>query len=127
MVTNDPKDFKIPTSFTLMGHRYTVEMCDRLYEDEASYGIFDDDLKKILLQPKKTVKRLDSGVDIINNTNFEITSETVVESYYHEVVHAIFEAIGEDRLSANERLVNMMGKALLEIYQTSKYEKKEGN
>jgi hypothetical protein len=47
----------------------------------------------------------------------------VIETFFHEVSHIIFDAMGEEELSANERLVNMMGKCMLEIYLSSVYEK----
>jgi hypothetical protein len=52
-----------------------------------------------------------------------ITDDTLIETFFHELVHIILDATGEIELTENERFVNMMGKSLLEIYQTSNYEK----
>jgi membrane-anchored glycerophosphoryl diester phosphodiesterase (GDPDase) len=53
----------------------------------------------------------------------KITEETVAETFFHEVMHIILDATGEETLSENERFVNIMGKSLLEIYLSSVYEK----
>ena len=52
-----------------------------------------------------------------------ITEETMIETFFHEVVHIILDSTGELKLSQNEKFVNMMGKAWLEIYLSSVYEK----
>jgi hypothetical protein len=52
-----------------------------------------------------------------------ITPETIAETFFHEVLHIILDATGEEDLSLNERFVNITGKALLEIYLSSVYEK----
>ena len=52
-----------------------------------------------------------------------ITDETVIETFFHEITHIILDSMGEDSMSENEKLVNIMGKAWLEIYLSLKYEK----
>ena len=52
-----------------------------------------------------------------------ITDETLIETFFHEINHIILDSIGEDSMSQNEKLVNIMGKAWLEIYLSLKYEK----
>jgi hypothetical protein len=47
----------------------------------------------------------------------------VAETFFHEVMHIILDATGEETLSENEKFVNIMGKSLLEIYLSSVYEK----
>jgi hypothetical protein len=47
----------------------------------------------------------------------------VIETFFHEITHIILDAMGEDLASENEKLVNIMGKAWLEIYLSLKYEK----
>ena len=39
-----------------------------------------------------------------------ITEETMIETFFHEVVHIILDSTGELKLSQNEKFVNMMGK-----------------
>lgn len=121
-MSNDLKNFKIPKEFTLFGHRYTVEVQEDLFEKNQCYGIADEDLKKIIIQGKKLVKKISKDGKKVISQDMKITDETFLETYYHEMVHIIFDSIGEEKLSQNEALVNMVGKALLEIYLSSIYE-----
>jgi hypothetical protein len=123
-VANDPKKFRIPKEFTLFGHRYSVVMDDDLFDKENCYGLADDDLKLMRLQKKKRVAKWD-GVNPKKKKKvfIDITDEVVIETFYHELSHIILDAMGEDKLSHNEKLVNTMGKAFLEIYLYSVYEK----
>ena len=126
-MANNPKKFKIPREFTLFGHKYVVEVVEDLFEKSNCYGTADEDLKKIHIQSKKTLKRTikENGKEI--HHNLEMTDENFVETYYHELIHIILDALGEERLSKKEPFVNMMGKALLEIYLSSKYEQNSKN
>lgn len=115
---NDPIDFKYPKSFTLLGHRYNVVFDPEWITKEDAFGEASDDTKRITIQPAGTWKSNASG-------SIDVTHAMVTETYYHELMHIIFDAIGEDKLAGNERLVNMLGKALLEIYLTSNYDEKK--
>lgn len=124
---NNLKKFKIPKEFTLFGHRYVVEVQKDLFDKTECYGMADEDLKKITIQSKKTIKRIirEKGKDVVQN--LEMSDENFVETYYHELMHIVFDALGEEKLSRNEALVNMLGKAFLEIYLSSKYEQNSKN
>lgn len=121
-MANDPKQFQIPKEFTLFGHRYSVEVMHDLFDKTHCYGTADDDLKKITIQSKKKITRTikEKGKEISHELS--MTPENFVETYYHELTHIIFDALGQEKLSQNESLVNMIGKAFLEIYLTSIYE-----
>jgi hypothetical protein len=122
-VLNPDKIIKIPSEFTLLGHKYKVVMCNKLFEDEDCYGTADGDLKLIRLQSTGSViRRYEEDGKSYENTLI-ITDDTLIETFFHELVHIILDATGEIELTENERFVNMMGKSLLEIYQTSNYEK----
>lgn len=119
---NDPKNFKIPEEFILFGHKYKVQIETDLLEKEDCYGIADEDLKLIRLQGvgEAIMKYKEDGKDC--TSKIQITDETITETFFHEIMHIVLYASGEEALSENERFVNVMGKALLEIYLTSKYE-----
>lgn len=124
---NDIKKFKIPKDFILFGSKYFVSLEKDLYEKENCYGISDSDARTIKIQAKGTVKKEFEEDGIKKSSIVEITDETIVETFYHELFHIILDAIGEDILSENEKFVNIMGKAMLEIYlysDTSDEEKK---
>ncbi len=122
-MVNNPKNFRFPRSFTLFGHKYRVEFVSDLYHKEDAYGYFDDDTKLIRIQSPGTIKKV---VELTRGTSeeveFVVSDETAVETFFHELTHAILYAMDEDGLSDNEKFVGMIGKALLEIYLYSEYE-----
>lgn len=120
---NEQKSTRVPKEFTLFGHKYTIVFRDDLLEKEHCYGNFDEDLKVIEIQRigmAKKVAEVD-GEKVLVDVN--VTEKTFIETFFHEVVHCMLEASGEEKLSENERFVNMMGKCLLEIYLSCEYEK----
>jgi hypothetical protein len=122
-VLNPNKKINIPREFTLFGHKYSVIIKQDLFETEHCYGQADDDLKQIILQDVGEVKKIykDDGKTV--EKKMMITNEVLVETFFHEVVHIMLDSSGETKLSQNERLVNIIGKAWLEIYLSSVYEK----
>lgn len=120
---NPNKKINIPREFTLFGHKYSVIIKQDLFETEHCYGQADDDLKQIILQDVGEVKKIykDDGKTV--EKKMMITNEVLVETFFHEVVHIMLDSSGETKLSQNERLVNIIGKAWLEIYLSSVYEK----
>lgn len=126
-MSHTAKEFKIPTSFILFGSKYNIVFENELYEKEDCFGMAEEDIKLIRLQSRVPVPvirevRDDNGVFKKVKTSFLITDEIVVETFYHEISHIILDAIGETKLSRDEKLVNMLGKAFLEIYLSSEYE-----
>lgn len=119
---NKEKNINIPKYFTLLGHKYDVIIKKDLFETEGCYGNADEDLKLIQLQDVGVVKRKyeDNGKTIEHDVT--ITEEMVIETFFHEVVHIILDASGEEELSENEKFVNIMGKCWLEIYLSSVYD-----
>ena len=120
---NTDKKLQIPKEFTLFGHKYSVVIKKDLFETEDCYGHADDDLKQIVLQDVGEVKKIYEEDGKTIEANMIITEETMIETFFHEVVHIILDASGEIELSENEKFVNIMGKAWLEIYLSSTYEK----
>jgi hypothetical protein len=125
-VFNEQKSTHTPKEFTLFGHKYTIVFRDDLLEKENCYGSFDEDLKVLEIQRIGMAKKVADvdGEKVLVDVN--VTRETFIETFFHELVHAMLESSGEEELSQNERFVNMMGKCLLEIYLSSVYEKDSG-
>lgn len=123
MFTEDKTTLQIPNQFTLFGHRYTVVFDKDLYEKEGCYGTADDDFKLIRLQPPGEVLKRYEDDGVMKEEKFVITDNVVIETFFHEVNHIILDAIGENQLSENEKFVNMLGKAWLEIYLSNRHEK----
>lgn len=126
-MTNSITNFKIPKKFVLFNHTYSVIFEDDLYEKESCFGIADEDFKVIRLQSKAKIKsrreieNVDGGKKTID-IYFELTDEMIIEVFYHELIHIIFLSLNYTKLSDNEILVNMMAKAMLDIYLNSVYE-----
>lgn len=120
---NPEKQTLIPTEFTLFGHKYSVRLDNGLFENEGIYGDADEDLKLIRLQNVGEVVRRYEEDGKVYETKVTITHQTLAETFFHEVIHIILDASNETELSENEKFVNIMGKAWLEIYLSSTYEK----
>jgi hypothetical protein len=122
-MTNNPKNFRFPKSFTLLGHKYRIKFVSDLYHKEDAYGYYDDDTKLIRIQSTGSLqKSVEIGGGKTEMVEFVVTDEAVIEAFFHELMHAILDALEESTLSENERFVGLMGKALLEIYLYSEYE-----
>lgn len=119
---NSDKKIRIPNEFALFGHKYKVVLVKDLFEKEACYGSADEDLKLIKLQELGTVIKRYEEDGKHKEVSLVITEEVLTETLFHEVTHIILDAMGEDTLSENEKFVNMMGKAWLEIYLSTVYE-----
>lgn len=122
-MVNNPKNFRFPKSFTLFGHKYRIQFVSDLYHTDDAFGYYDDDTKLIRIQSTGILKKdVEVRPGVFETLEFEVTDELAVESFFHELSHAILDAIEENDLSVNEKLVGLMGKALLEIYLYSEYE-----
>ena len=120
---NPNKKINIPKEFTLLGHKYNVVIRKDLFDKENCYGSADDDLKLIQIQDLGEVTKKYEEDGKMVERKLIITEETMIETFFHEVVHIILDATGESEMTENERFVNIMGKACLEIYLSSVYEK----
>ena len=120
---NTNKKVDIPKEFTLFGHKYSVIIKQDLFETESCYGQADDDLKQIILQDVGEVKKIYKEDGKTVEKKMMITNEILVETFFHEIAHIMLDAAGETKLSGNEQFVNIIGKAWLEIYLSSVYEK----
>jgi hypothetical protein len=94
---------KIPKTFELMGRKIKVEVVpDLKAEDgEAVYG---------LAHWGEGWIKLRAGME----------ETALMHSFYHEIQHLVFEAIGRTRLSRNEELVDSLGGLWMQAIQTQK-------
>lgn len=113
----------IPKQFQIFGHIYKIRFVDDLFLREDIFGDYDPDTKEIRIQSPITITKQREitcdGKKTYENVAFDITPEIVMETYYHETFHAIFDAINEHDLFDNEKIVGNIGEALLQINQTS--------
>lgn len=99
---------KIPKSFELIDQTITIEFDDRLTVDHDCHGMVEYDLNKILLSP--------------DDKAFPWNEDQQFHAFLHEMTHFIFKRIGEDKLTKNEKIVNLFSRALHQIMKTAKYE-----
>lgn len=94
---------KIPKSFQLMGQPYNVMIVERWdWPEELSdaVGAFLPRVNKIR---------------ILRNSR-----ELMEHTYIHELLHAVFGALGEDKLSNNEKLVDAAAGLIHQALTTAK-------
>lgn len=120
---------KIPTSFQIFAHTYTVVFDPDLFLKENIFGEFDADLKKIRLQtPMRIIKKRlivdENEVESYEDVEFEITADVVMETFYHELTHCILEATNtKDEIYSDETLVGNFGQSLLQVMKCIEKEK----
>jgi hypothetical protein len=94
---------KIPKKFKLMGHTINVEFDNLLFKDqmqgEARYR-----LNKIVLQPPTIENPYDKTI--------------ILSTFYHELMHFIFQYLSEYELRDNEKLVNNIADLLTQYTLT---------
>ena len=79
---------KIPKSFHLMGHSYTVRIVPvRDWKDPEAVGLFDNSVRTILI--------------------LKADQATMQQVFLHEVEHAILLAMGRDELYKDESFVDL--------------------
>lgn len=99
---------RIPKSFSLGGHTFTVTMVDEdvmleLTKGYPAYGLFvPDSLAIYLLKPGKTLKR-----------------EVILQTFWHEWYHAMFWVANHKW--GNEKLVDQCGHLTHQFFQTAKF------
>lgn len=90
---------EIPTKFELARCKHTVNVVDHL--DSENFGnCCNSDLTINIAQ---------------NSKRLSITEDKQLNTFYHELVHAIFFAIERDDLNESETLVTNFGNMLMEF------------
>ena len=80
---------KIPRSFQLMGKKYNVRIIpESLWNDENTVGLCSPQLREIIIK---------GG----------LKQEVQEHVFFHEVTHAILDAMGRDKLYTDEAFVDM--------------------
>jgi len=102
-------NIRIPKSFNIFGHTYTVEFDSQLDVDHDAVGTCSTRKHIIKLQPDSEAKpRLKSQIE---------------QSYLHELVHVILRELMYNDLDNNEQFIDTFASALHQILTTSEYGK----
>lgn len=95
---------KIPTSFQLLGQRYSVKVIAQAQWSDASiWGLFNPATREIQILDRSESDNL--------------------QTFFHEITHVILSAMGRDKLNKDEAFVDLMGSMLQQILTTSTYRK----
>lgn len=98
---------KIPKSFKVFGTTINVVWDNKRMNNHANYGIADYGRSEIVLSTTQ-------GQDDLSN-------DRIMDTYYHEKVHTLLDAMNERELSSNEKFVDVFAKLLRQSDETSKY------
>ena len=98
---------KIPKKFKLFGTEFTVDFDNEKMDKENAIGVSYFSSCSIVLASK------DKGKPINKNV--------IIDSFYHEKVHTILDAMGEHKLSQNEKFVEVFSRLLRQSDETAEY------
>lgn len=99
---------QIPSSFTLLGRRINVIFDNDKMDKLGFLGQADPDFNKIYLANKHKEEIL--------------PKEVIAHNFCHEAVHHILSLMGEEKLTANEKFVDLLGGLIHQMLITSKYD-----
>lgn len=97
---------KIPTEFYLFGCKWKVVFDNDMLDNAGNYGECRMTEKTIYLASKSHGK--------------ERPQESIGETFYHELTHAILDSAGYEKLSKDERMVSLIGRLLHQVEFTKK-------
>src|SRR5438132_6955230 len=98
---------QIPSRFVLLGQHWTVAFVEDLSEQNDCVGDAQYRRNLIRLQP--------------NNGVVHRPQSQVEQTFLHELLHAILEALGEKELNDNEKLVDLMAGLLHQAFTSAEY------
>lgn len=101
------RKIKIPHSFELGGKTITVEMLEDFMDKRQLLGEAIYSCNTITLQAP--------------NKNPKVVTESVEQTFLHELVHWILLAMGEDDLRKNEKFVDLFAVFLHQFLKTVEY------
>jgi len=103
------KNKQIPKSFMLGGIKCNVTIKDKVFLGEEECGGAANDIYSSTIEISRTV---DSS---------ECSEDYQRQSFYHELVHQIFDTLGYFDLSEDERLVQQFSLLLDQFEQTKEF------
>lgn len=101
---------RIPSSLFLFGDKINIVMDDDLINRNGNYGEADFKSSTIFLQTPKE----------------HIAGETKIEeTFYHELVHMIFDKLAYDDMNDDEKMVTAIGGLFHQAVTTAVYDRKD--
>lgn len=98
---------KIPKSFKLFGTTINIVWENERLNDHKVYGLAEYSKSQITLSTTHSTDNL--------------SEDRMLDTFYHEKVHTILDAMNERDLSENEKFVDVFAKLLRQSDETAKY------
>jgi hypothetical protein len=103
-----PSNVKLPITIRVGKHKYSVEVVEAMLRKRDAARIHYG------------TRRIEIGR--MSNTTGKAFSDTqVLDSFWHEVTHAILEEMGRHTLNADERFVTEFANRLTKVIQTAEF------
>ncbi len=98
---------RIPKQFELFGTTIKVEFDNKKCHQDSVYGwaIYEEN-KIVLSDEAKNIERDESDIE---------------STFWHEVFHIMMSKLDYDKLSNDEQLMSLMGRAMQQIMNTMEY------
>jgi hypothetical protein len=98
---------RIPKRFKLFGATVEVAFVEQLNMDNSAKGMASFRREAIFIQPSAAC--------------WPRSKVSIEQTYCHEIVHHILNALSEDELGANEKFVDTFASALHQVLTTAEY------
>ncbi len=98
---------KIPKSFKLFGTKINILFDNKRMNNESCLGISEHAKNTITLTEEYKGN--------------ELSSDIITDTYYHEKIHTILDAMGETELSKNEKFIEVFSRLLRQSDETSDF------
>ena len=99
--------FKIPKKFELIHKTIKVVYDKKIIDNNDAVGLADYRQNEIILHQ--------------NGDNVKRPEEDCICTFFHEVFHLTFNAIGEKELRDNEKLVDNLASTFTQIFKTMEF------
>ena len=100
---------KIPTTIRVGKHKYSVEVVEAMLRKRDRARVYYGDQRKI-------------EIGRMSNVTGKAFSDTqVLDSFWHEVTHAILEEMGRHTLNSDERFVTEFANRLTQVIKTAEF------
>ena len=102
---------KIPKSFKLFATTINVVVDNQRTDDMKVFGCHQPHNNTIILADKFGIH--------------DISEDQMLDTFYHEKVHAILRAMNEEELNENEKFIDVFAKLLRQSDETQTFKTKE--
>jgi len=103
-----PNNIKLPTTIRVGKHKYSIEVVEAMLRKRDMARVHYDH------------RRIEIG-RMSNITGKRYSDTQVLDSFWHEVTHAILEEMGRHALNADERFVTEFANRLTQVIKSAEF------